>query len=198
MRAPTGCGSCCTHIISCLRTRSRPRVGVSSLIILITRPPTAVPPFPLTPCPGSSASGASFHDLLEVENLLESYFMMVDGTLAKLSGVGEYIDDTEDYINIELDYNRNRYASVHTMQQAPAGGDMRHPGIYLCATVAWLLSCCGVPCRAVWWDLACICCSLAPTSGGCVHQLAFRCQDFCCLALCVLSAAAGCCGLRFC
>jgi hypothetical protein len=34
--------------------------------------------------------------------------MMVDGTLAKLSGIGEYIDDTEDYINIELDYNRNR------------------------------------------------------------------------------------------
>lgn len=60
-------------------------------------------------CTGSSASGASFHDLLEVENLLESYFMMVDGTLAKLAGVGEYIDDTEDYINIELDYNRNRY-----------------------------------------------------------------------------------------
>jgi hypothetical protein len=59
-------------------------------------------------CAGSSASGASFHDLLEVENLLESYFMMVDGTLAKLAGVGEYIDDTEDYINIELDYNRNR------------------------------------------------------------------------------------------
>jgi len=57
---------------------------------------------------GSSASGAGFHDLLEVENLLESYFMMVDGTLAKLSGIGEYVDDTEDYINIELDYNRNR------------------------------------------------------------------------------------------
>jgi magnesium transporter len=57
---------------------------------------------------GSSASGVSHHDLLEVENLLESYFMMVDGTLAKLSGIGEYIDDTEDYINIELDYNRNR------------------------------------------------------------------------------------------
>lgn len=63
----------------------------------------------------SSASGAGFHDLLEVENLLESYFMMVDGTLAKLSGIGEYVDDTEDYINIELDYNRNRLLRIEIL-----------------------------------------------------------------------------------
>lgn len=74
---------------------------------------SAMPLPPSLPLPsGSSASGASFHDLLEVENLLESYFMMVDGTLAKLAGIGEYIDDTEDYINIELDYNRNRWVVI--------------------------------------------------------------------------------------
>jgi hypothetical protein len=33
-----------------------------------------------------SSRGAAHHDLLEVENLLESYFMMIDGTLAKLAG----------------------------------------------------------------------------------------------------------------
>jgi hypothetical protein len=63
----------------------------------------------------SSSGGADEHDLLEVENLLESYLMMVDGTLAKLAGIGEYIDDTEDYINIELDYNRNRLLRIEIL-----------------------------------------------------------------------------------
>ena len=35
--------------------------------------------------------------------------MTVDSTHQKLGGVGEYIDDTEDYVNIELDYSRNRF-----------------------------------------------------------------------------------------
>lgn len=45
---------------------------------------------------------------LEVENLLESYFMQVDAMYDKLVSVGEYIKDTEEYINIELDSSRNR------------------------------------------------------------------------------------------
>ena len=45
---------------------------------------------------------------LEVENLLESYFMQVDTMFDKLVTVGEYIKDTEEYINIELDSSRNR------------------------------------------------------------------------------------------
>lgn len=112
------------------------RPGQSSLLAQSSLPRRSVPSMPRSP-PGfmerfqglsrsmrdrgddssssSSASGASFHDLLEVENLLESYFMMVDGTLAKLSGVGEYIDDTEDYINIELDYNRNRLLRIEIL-----------------------------------------------------------------------------------
>lgn len=56
----------------------------------------------------SSSETMDCHDLLEVENLLESYFSMIDSTYNKLLVLGEYIDDTEDYINIELDYNRNR------------------------------------------------------------------------------------------
>lgn len=30
-------------------------------------------------------------------------------------GIGEYIDDTEDYINIELDYNRNRLLRIEIL-----------------------------------------------------------------------------------
>lgn len=63
----------------------------------------------------SSSGGADQHDLLEVENLLESYLMMVDGVAAKLAAIGEYIDDTEDYINIELDYNRNRLLRIEIL-----------------------------------------------------------------------------------
>nr|XP_017253284.1 PREDICTED: magnesium transporter MRS2-I-like isoform X2 [Daucus carota subsp. sativus] len=44
----------------------------------------------------------------ELEMLLEAYFMQIDGTLNKLTMVREYIDDTEDYINIQLDKHRNQ------------------------------------------------------------------------------------------
>jgi len=44
----------------------------------------------------------------EVEQLLESYFMQSDNTWNKLQTLTEYIDDTEDYINIQLDSQRNQ------------------------------------------------------------------------------------------
>ncbi|XP_015691080.2 magnesium transporter MRS2-I isoform X1 [Oryza brachyantha] len=39
---------------------------------------------------------------------LQAYFMQIDGTLNKLTTLREYIDDTEDYINIQLDNHRNQ------------------------------------------------------------------------------------------
>ncbi|KAB1218071.1 Magnesium transporter MRS2-7 [Morella rubra] len=53
------------------------------------------------------------HDVEELEMLLEyngfqAYFMQIDGTLNKLTTLREYIDDTEDYINIQLDNLRNQ------------------------------------------------------------------------------------------
>ncbi|KAI4345737.1 hypothetical protein L6164_012835 [Bauhinia variegata] len=60
----------------------------------------------------SRASMATIHgdenDVEELEMLLEAYFMQIDGTLNKLSTLREYIDDTEDYINIQLDNHRNQ------------------------------------------------------------------------------------------
>ncbi|KAA0057488.1 magnesium transporter CorA-like family protein [Cucumis melo var. makuwa] len=41
-------------------------------------------------------------------SLLQAYFMQIDGTLNKLTTLREYIDDTEDYINIQLDNHRNQ------------------------------------------------------------------------------------------
>ncbi|XP_024964190.1 magnesium transporter MRS2-I-like isoform X1 [Cynara cardunculus var. scolymus] len=60
----------------------------------------------------SRASVMTIHgdenDVEELEMLLEAYFMQIDGTLNKLTSLREYIDDTEDYINIQLDNHRNQ------------------------------------------------------------------------------------------
>ncbi|GFP89546.1 magnesium transporter mrs2-i [Phtheirospermum japonicum] len=40
--------------------------------------------------------------------LLEAYHMQIDGTLNKLTTLREYIDNTEDYINIQLDNHRDQ------------------------------------------------------------------------------------------
>ncbi|KAG7013508.1 Magnesium transporter MRS2-I [Cucurbita argyrosperma subsp. argyrosperma] len=74
--------------------------------------------FPASPTIGSKISRASRasiatgrgdeDDIEELEMLLEAYFMQIDGTLNKLTTLREYIDDTEDYINIQLDNHRNQ------------------------------------------------------------------------------------------
>ncbi|XP_031113004.1 magnesium transporter MRS2-2-like isoform X2 [Ipomoea triloba] len=48
------------------------------------------------------------NDVEDLEMLLEAYFMQIDGTLNKLNTLREYIDNTEDYINIQLDNHRNQ------------------------------------------------------------------------------------------
>ncbi|CAI9118302.1 OLC1v1019857C5 [Oldenlandia corymbosa var. corymbosa] len=48
------------------------------------------------------------NDVEELEMLLEDYFMQIDETLSKLTTLREYIDNTEDYINIQLDNHRNQ------------------------------------------------------------------------------------------
>ncbi|XP_020691871.2 putative magnesium transporter MRS2-G, partial [Dendrobium catenatum] len=58
-----------------------------------------------------SASFASFpsddNNVEDLEMLLEAYFMQLEGTRNKILSVREYIDDTEDYVNIQLDSHRN-------------------------------------------------------------------------------------------
>lgn len=46
-------------------------------------------------------------DVEDLEMLLEAYFMQLDGTRNRILSVREYIDDTEDYVNIQLDNQRN-------------------------------------------------------------------------------------------
>ncbi|XP_043720392.1 magnesium transporter MRS2-F-like [Telopea speciosissima] len=51
----------------------------------------------------------------ELEMLLEAYFVQIDGTLHKLSTLREYVDDTEDYVNIMLDDKQNQLLQMGVM-----------------------------------------------------------------------------------
>lgn len=74
----------------------------------------AITPY-LSPSNSRQLSTSSFvnsvagdeNDVEDLEMLLEAYFMQVDGTRNKILSVREYIDDTEDYVNIQLDNQRN-------------------------------------------------------------------------------------------
>ncbi|KAJ4748052.1 Magnesium transporter MRS2-1 [Rhynchospora pubera] len=54
------------------------------------------------------SSENAIEHIQELEMLLEAYFVMIDSTLNKLTSLKEYIDDTEDFINIQLDNVRNQ------------------------------------------------------------------------------------------
>ncbi|KAF9688864.1 hypothetical protein SADUNF_Sadunf01G0032300 [Salix dunnii] len=48
------------------------------------------------------SSESATENIEELEMLLEAYFVVIDSTLNKLTSLKEYIDDTEDFINIQL------------------------------------------------------------------------------------------------
>lgn len=54
-------------------------------------------------------------NIQELEMLLEAYFVQVDGTLNKLCHLRDYVDDTEDYINIMLDEKQNQLLQMGVM-----------------------------------------------------------------------------------
>lgn len=56
----------------------------------------------------TKSSESSVVNIEELEMLLEAYFVVIDSTLNKLTSLKEYIDDTEDFINIQLDNVRNQ------------------------------------------------------------------------------------------
>ncbi|XP_049933457.1 magnesium transporter MRS2-3 isoform X3 [Nymphaea colorata] len=63
----------------------------------------------------STDSSNKHLDVEELEMLLEAYFVQIDGTLNKLSTLREYVDDTEDYINIMLDDKQNHLLQMGVM-----------------------------------------------------------------------------------
>ncbi|XP_021910266.1 magnesium transporter MRS2-5 isoform X1 [Carica papaya] len=55
-----------------------------------------------------SSSCSSGENIDQLEMLLEAYFVVIDNTLSNLSSLKEYIDDTEDLINIKLGNVQNQ------------------------------------------------------------------------------------------
>ncbi|GJP41718.1 hypothetical protein CLOM_g1363 [Closterium sp. NIES-68] len=66
----------------------------------------------------SSAHSDNNEDIEELEQLLESYFVQIDSILNKLFTLREYIDDTEDYINIQIDNHRNQLIQLELVLNA--------------------------------------------------------------------------------
>ncbi|XP_074575160.1 magnesium transporter MRS2-3-like [Curcuma longa] len=60
----------------------------------------------------SMRSSSKQLDVQELEMLLEAYFIQIDSTLNNLSTLREYVDDTEDYINIMLDDKQNQLLQI--------------------------------------------------------------------------------------
>ncbi|KAL8236360.1 hypothetical protein R6Q59_017441 [Mikania micrantha] len=56
--------------------------------------------------------------IVELEMLIEAYFVQIDGTLNQLSTLREYVEDTEDYINIMLDEKQNQLLQMGVMLTA--------------------------------------------------------------------------------
>ncbi|KAL0874666.1 hypothetical protein Bca101_024371 [Brassica carinata] len=96
---------------------SRKIAGASSAISVSDEPLW----YPTSPAIGSKISRASImswddeNDVEELEMLLEAYFLQIGNTLNKLTALHEYIDDTEDYINIQLDNHRNQLIQLELM-----------------------------------------------------------------------------------
>ncbi|KAH9607014.1 hypothetical protein KSS87_013789 [Heliosperma pusillum] len=57
-------------------------------------------------------------DIVQLEMLLEAYFVFIDHTLSKLSSLKEYIDDTEDLINIKLANIQNQLIQFEVLLTA--------------------------------------------------------------------------------
>ncbi|CAI5523744.1 unnamed protein product [Closterium sp. Naga37s-1] len=73
----------------------------------------------------SDSTATSVENVEELEMLLEAYFVVIDGTLNKLTQLSQYIDDTEDFINIQLDNVRNQliqFELIMTTAGAVCGG----------------------------------------------------------------------------
>ena len=68
-------------------------------------------------------------DLQVVEDLLETYFAHIDSTYAELDAIDQFINDTEDFVNIQLDVTRNQLQKFEvTLTSATLCFDVLHGG----------------------------------------------------------------------
>lgn len=112
---PLPSGSQRTRVLLGVPSLSRSAAVAAAAAVAVGSPISGTPYFqregstPMQMLPPGALEEEATEDAAEdVENLLESYFAQVDAHYDKLRNIGEYIEDTEEYINIELDAGRNR------------------------------------------------------------------------------------------
>ncbi|XP_010523489.1 PREDICTED: magnesium transporter MRS2-5 [Tarenaya hassleriana] len=101
----------------------------------------------------------------QLEMLLEAYFVVVDNTLSKLSSLKEYIDDTEDLINIKLGNVQNQLiqfqllltaatfvAAIFAAVTAVFGMNMEDSVFDNPSTFQWVLVVTGIGCGFLYFS----------------------------------------------
>ncbi|KAI7841968.1 hypothetical protein COHA_004495 [Chlorella ohadii] len=107
LSTPLLVGSHRSRVLLGMPSLSRSAAVAAATTTAAGSPVGGVTPSPMLP-PGALEEELTEEAAEDVENLLESYFAQVDAQYDKLRNIGEYIEDTEEYINIELDAGRNR------------------------------------------------------------------------------------------
>ncbi|KAM7464452.1 hypothetical protein LguiA_032573 [Lonicera macranthoides] len=109
---------------------------------------------------GSSIAGENIDQL---EMLLEAYFVFIDNTLNKLLSLKEYIDDTEDLININLGNVQNQLiqyellltsatfvVTIFAVVTGVFGMNFEDSVFYNASTFDWVLIITGVSCGVLY------------------------------------------------
>ncbi|KAL6190155.1 hypothetical protein ACLB2K_036554 [Fragaria x ananassa] len=109
-------------------------------------------------------SSNSEENIDQLEMLLEAYFVVIDHTLSKLLSLKEYIDDTEDFINIKLGNVQNHLikfellltaatfvATMFASVTAVFGMNFAASVFQNPSSFSWVLIICGIVCGFLYF-----------------------------------------------
>ncbi|XP_050375045.1 magnesium transporter MRS2-5 [Argentina anserina] len=119
---------------------------------------------------GSLISSSYSENIDQLEMLLEAYFVVIDHTLSKLLSLKEYIDDTEDFINIKLGNVQNHLikfellltaatfvATMFASVTAVFGMNFAASVFENPSTFSWVLIICGLVCGFLYFAFLIYC-----------------------------------------
>lgn len=110
-----------------------------------------------------TSSSNNGYNIEKLEMLLEAYFVVIDNTLSKLLSLKEYIDDTEDLINIKLGNVQNQLiqfellltaatfvAAIFTVVAGIFGMNFTSSVFDYSPTFHWVVSITGIGCAILY------------------------------------------------
>lgn len=111
----------------------------------------------------ATSSSNNGYNIEKLEMLLEAYFVVIDNTLSKLLSLKEYIDDTEDLINIKLGNVQNQLiqfellltaatfvAAIFTVVAGVFGMNFTSSVFDYSPTFHWVVSITGIGCAILY------------------------------------------------